>query len=322
MLDFTNYQEPLVSLSKLELKELMLYLKNYQLQYKTQIGLSKDLSFAAEIEFSNAILKEVSQKVHHEFEYLDWYVHEDASVTKIINNNLIGGEISSDILHDNPQDWFNLLNIFNILNKAKAKITDSTAFQIHVGFQILKGNIKHLDRLIKTWCVFEDIIFRFGYGSLAYPRKDIMLYSAPILLTSKRLFTSKENLFSDLQAIKDSEFTKKRCLNLSHIFSLSPQECQNNTIEIRCFNGTLNPLVAQNEIYFILKLILYVTSDNYDEALINKMFNNLSPVELPTYSKFNLLKALQLCDMIFENSSEKIAFLKQYVKKEDFRLMR
>lgn len=86
-----------------------------------------------------------------------------------------------------------------------------------------------------------------------------------------------------------------------------------NTIEFRSPNGTLEPVIWQNNINFFTKMLIYCKSGDFDEDIVEKRleFNNQ---DLYLYRQIFLTQALELTDLIFDNNLDKIYFLRQYLK--------
>ena len=80
--------------------------------------------------------------------------------------------------------------------------------------------------------------------------------------------------------------------------------------------------MIQNTIYFYFKLMLYVMNDSFDEDYINYLFQHLQIKEFDDYSKTYVQDVLLLVDLIFDNSLDKINFLKQYIKKDEIVFVR
>lgn len=320
MLSLIKNQTDLSKLSNDDLQELYRYLENYRIRYRKKLNIPIENSFGVEIEFDKIPLIFVSDITYDYEEYQYWSAHADNSVSDYQNGILIGGEISSDILHDTEEDWHLLSNMFYYLKNLGAKATDKTSFHIHVGAQIFKEDLKYLKRFIKVWCVFEDIIFRFGYGKNEEYRPQIMEFAPPIAPLYYNYYQKNSKLFDWFETTKMFDFGKKRAVNFKNYHYLSSEEEVNNTIEIRCANGTMQSYIAQNNVNFFLKLMLYVTSDRYDEKLIDSLFHSMKVKKIEEYSVLDIKKAMLLSDLIFINSLDKLNFLKQYVKK-DVRLL-
>ena len=91
---------------------------------------------------------------------------------------------------------------------------------------------------------------------------------------------------------------------------------EDNTIEFRCPNGTLNPVVWQNNVNLFVNLLKYSKDLSFDDDIVQKrhLINLDKFLELKWYNEIYLEQALELCDMIFNNNLDKIYFLKQYLK--------
>ena len=210
MQDYLKYKGEFSNLTQEELIELYKKLENYKIKYRNHLGVPENISFGVEIEFQNTSLDVVKKSLKNEDEYKFWCIHEDASVEEYINGILVGGEISSDILYDTKDNWEKLKKLLNILKGLKAKAGDKTAFHTHVGAQIFKEDLEYAKRFIKLWCIFEDVIYRFGYGISSNPRELIEYYAYPIMPLYKKLYENScrfdviEVLDGGINHIKDA----------------------------------------------------------------------------------------------------------------------
>lgn len=319
---FFNYNGYLSKLSRDDLYDLFIYLEKYRLKYREGIQVPIDNSFGVEIEFGNIPLIMVKDLVKDLPSYRYWSAHEDSSVETCKYGQILGGEVSSDILHNTKEDWEHLYMILKYLKQLGAKATDKTGFHIHVGAQIFGENLEYVKRFVKVWCIFEEIIFRFGYGRRAIPRTFIKEHASPIAPIYYALYQKNRYFWDALTTTKMFDFGKQKSVSFKNYHYLSDEEEINNTIEIRCPNGTLDANIVQNNISFFLKLMLYVTSERYDSSLIERLFNKMPLKNLEDYTFLNIEKALLLSDLIFEQSRDKMNFLRQYVKKDDFKTIR
>lgn len=313
-----NYKGDLSKLSKDDLKDLFSLLENYKIRYRNDIGVPVEESFGVEIEFGGIPLMMVKDFFYGNLDYQFWSFHEDISVEEESDYQVLGGEVSTDILHNDKEDWKKLLILYKRLKALGAKATDKTGLHIHVGAQIFKEDLEYVKRFLKVWCIFEDVIFRFGYGRSSIPRTFIKEHAMPIAPTYYKLKQKHPNFLDLFTTTKMFDFGKPKAVSFHNYHYLSVEEEVNNTIEIRCPNGTLDANIVQNNINFFLKLMLYVSSDKYDEKLINRLFSRMQSKSLEDYSLLDLKKSLFLSDLIFEDAKDKMNFLRQYVKKNDF----
>ena len=313
MNDYLNYMGDLSKLSRKDLEYLFILLENYKLQYRKTIDIPQNISFGLEMEFEDVLLYYVKKEMGRRNQFEDWHVYSDQSCSYKIDGFDVGGEIVSPILHDTLENWQKLSNIFGILQSLKANITDNTGLHVHVGAQIFKEDIHYLIRFIKVWCVFEHVIFKFAYGNNSIPRTKIKEFAHPIV---EEIIHKNDYVFS-IDEIKEPielELDKTKALSLSNYHRLIREEEVNHDIEIRCANGTLDKNIAQNTINFYLKLMLYCVSDKYDEKLINRLFSQLKAKDFKLYQQSYAKDAVMLSDLIFDQTLDKINFLKQYKK--------
>ncbi len=105
-------------------------------------------------------------------------------------------------------------------------------------------------------------------------------------------------------------------VNFQEVYDLRTIK-EGNTIEFRTPNGTFSPVIWQNNVNLLIKLLNYVSSSRYDDDIVSKRmklngkkyYNNLE-----LYRETFLDQALELCDMVFDNNLDKGYFLRQYLK--------
>lgn len=322
MQEFLDYKGALATLNQDDLRDLFTKLEEYKLKYRTSIDVAEYQSFGTEIEFQGSKLEDVAATIGGNKHFRDWKIKPDDSVTSYKQGKLYGGEVTSPVLHNKKKDWLELQTILKMLKELKCIATSSTAFHIHIGVQIFKDDLKYLIRFIKVWCIFEPIIFRFGYDEYDTPRPYITIFATPIRSLYLRLYNQNHNFFNERSTTKEFDFGKNRAVSFKNYHFISSDEEEFNTIEIRCLNGTLDDITAQNNINFFIKLMEYVTSDKYDAKLIDKLFKQLKEISLEDYSNLDINSALLLGDLIFDNTIDKINYLKQYVKADDYFYLR
>ena len=296
-------------LKGIDLQELINLLDKYYLTLRTKLGLLNNTTFGLELEFEYALKERLKKEIHNKFEIKGWRVKEDSTLR-------LGLEINSPVLDDNEKTWDELSDVCNILRKY-ANIGNSSGGHIHVGSQILGENREYWLNFIKLWSVYENIIFRFLYGEYLNNRPNISFYASEI---SNNLWNHYQN-FRDYDdeleyIISILSISRYYSVNFSHVNIENCNEYHfDNTIEYRNPNGSLNPVIWQNNVNFLVKLLYYTTQKNYDNDLIEKRHEITTPYYfLKYYNEIFLEQALELCDMIFTNNLDKIYFLKQYLK--------
>ena len=298
---------------------------------KLRNSIDINIPFGIEIEFSKAnleVLRKIVSKLHDEHkisesiintEYKRWQVKTDKSITENIGSSEYGGELISPILIDSYNTWQDISLLCNLLKENDAKIYDIEAGHIHISSSILNNSSINFYRLFKLWVAFEDIIFKFSYnGNDA--RKNIFLFAAPMY---KMFFEYQKDmeLASNMHDIFKLDFSDRNyALNFENYMKVYKGiKKDKNTIEIRCPNGSLDPIIWQNNVNFFIKLINYAVSDKFDEEKIKYYINNnhysdILSMSFNTYSNINMDKANILANLIFKGDIDKYYFMEQYTK--------
>lgn len=302
-----------------DLRELLCLLEDYYLELRNRLGFNDDLSFGMEIEFEQAKYYDIKRKLESledETILSRWELVEDASLVN-------GGEIDSPVLYDKSFLWKEVSIVCDLVSEY-AEIGPNSAGHIHIGSQVLGNKSENWLNFIKLWSVYENVIFRFLYGDKLNARPSVGKYARPMAL----------DLWDDYSFLKDIDnlplsdivdfidHGRYRAVNLrnvivrnEHLFHVKSPRYK-NTIEFRCPNGTLDPVVWQNNINMVTNLLKYSRSSNFDGDTIEKRKqDSFAPyLDLNFYEEVYLEQALELCDLIFTNNYDKIYFLRQYLK--------
>lgn len=294
-------------------KELIEEAYDTEFKMRDKIGIDSNNTFGIEVEFENVKLDSVKYNKK-------WDVKIDDSVTTFDGDIKMGGEVSSPILKDNEQSWEDINRLCTYLSKKGAIATNKTGGHIHIGSQVLKDNPDNIRKFLKQWECFENVIYFFASGKDSSLRPSVRVQAEGI---SKKLCRIRNNKYSynKYKTYYDWHkfflnygFGKFKGLNFSNYRGYELDE--NNTIEIRCPNGTIDPVVWQNNVNFFVKFIENCTSDNFDEEYIDYLLKQKKPEEydVNTINLVDIDEAIELSDLIFEKRIDKIMFLKQYLK--------
>jgi hypothetical protein len=313
--NFLNPQENtmLFNLNKNDLKELIFYLNKCYLELRDTIGLSLKDTFGLELECESDLDRDELIKLFSHNSLIkgnDWIVCKDNSIIK-------GCEIDSAILRDRKSDWLLLSEICSLI-KNYSFIGQNSAGHIHIGAHILGTSKDSWMNFILLWAVFEDIIYRFCYGEFLTNRSRLAGFAPPIARTFIEDYNKiKGNPMMSINEIvlAISHNRKSQSVNFLNVKNLK-KEGNKNTIEFRCPNGSLNPVIWQNNVNLFARLLYYSKSSNFDKDVIFQYCDSMKnrTLSVVTYRRIDLLKACKLADLIFPNNLEKIYFLRQYLK--------
>lgn len=310
-----NDNTKLLELNKKELLELLLLLNNYLIEYRNNLNLNDYITFGLEIEFEQANFNVIEEKIKElKLKKLPWTKTNWQTTDEITISN--GGETKSPILKDKNITWIQLKQVLQTINKY-ATINNSAASHIHIGKYILQDNLESWKNFIKLYSTYENIFYRFGYGEYLNARPNINRFAAPLSKELDKKINKNYKTYKSLaKSINDN--CKNYGFNLDHLkFNCIYGSEPLNTIEYRFFNGTLNPIIWQNNINFITKFLLYCNNTNYNHDIINKrkiLNKNKFTYPIYSYHQINIQQAIELSDLIFDNNLDKINFLKQYFK--------
>lgn len=336
------------NMSKSKLKDALMAANIETLSFRKKLSLPPSITFGNEIEVNDLDLSSASKivssfnNIHHLNNNNGFAVTEDYSVAS---------EIITPILKDKESHWNSFGVMYDTLKMTSATIGKNTSSHVHIGMEKIDSFDK-LSTLIKTLVVFEPIIFMFGYGYGDQPREFIKakpfssIYSMVMTPSKVASFVNMLDfyfMFSDDAIIKqfnsfnnnDNKYRAVfnfRCFDIEKL--LGYYKC-NDHMEVRCFNGTLDKEIAQNNINLVASIVNAVASDRIDSQYIDTLYYqyinltynydcyvaNLDARDCDSYNRLlasyrmlDLNKALKLADMVFVDDRDKLYFLKQYLK--------
>ena len=301
------------SLKGLDLKELICLINQVYIRYRNYIGVDEKYTFGIEIEMEDVLSLDCVNKNILDLNLSDkWIVKKDSTLDN-------GAEINSPPLRDSYYCW-NDLNKVCEKSKYLGIIKGNCGGHIHFGTHNLGNEVETWINFLKLWSVYENIIFRFGYGEFFGPRPIIEDYASKISSDLWYvLFESGFDFKNVYEVLSLTDLNKSQAINFYNAkkkgFHLDTYQF-GNTIEVRCFNGSLNHIIWQNYINLVLKMMMYAKRFDFDHDIINrrheKIYHKYDSIE--HYNQIYLDQALEFCDLIFDNNLDKIYFLRQYLK--------
>ena len=286
---------------------------------------SSSRSFGVELEFKGISLDYLNEALlkariipfryvlnHKAYEpkYDNWYLDYDKSVSEVLDNSdYIGGELSSRILYDCDDDWFEIMNLVDFLNELGAYSNDYCGLHLTycVNEEIKKKEF--LKTLCKVLSVYETDINLFYMGDKFSVRaekdiyaKSIGLKAGEVLDSIDRMETvSHKNLYSFIRNKKMFTFTDG--INLQKY----------GLMEIRYPNGTLDFDTIHNDGDFSLSLINAIANGKFNQEYLDYVIDNAKDDSFK--NKFLIgddLKFSELVDIIEDDSDKKNRYVRQY----------
>ncbi len=280
--------------SKTDLEYLLKLIIDYKLSLRNKLDIDERETFGLEIECENANWEKIRKEVPQ-----NWTLEEDKSLYN-------GAEIKSPILTDNKNNWDMLKNVCDMLSKY-SNIGLQAGGHVHVDTKALQNKIDSLVNFMKLWGAYEDVIFRFGYGEFIGPRPLLISFARPIKNDFANLSwyyeTGELKMQELLHYLSEQKYV---AVNFKHYHNFK-------TLEFRSPNGSLNPVIWQNNVNLFVKMLLYSSSSRYDKDKIAKKLDTIFISE-ETDKKVCIEDALEFVDLVFNNNLDKIYFLRQYIK--------
>ena len=308
-----NSNSKLSDLSGLDLQELISLIDKYYLVYRKKLGIDKDYTFGFEIEFSHADFDTIEESMSN-YGLLDkWETTTDSSLFH-------GMEIISPVLCDKKKCWREFYKICEIISPVNEAGKEAGS-HIHIGSHLLGDKKRNWLQFIKLWSVYENIMYRFLYGEYLEGRPRILEFAEPV---SRKLNSLYERFINEKSSLDNIIHTL-----LTTVDRYSAVEFQNvdkkhlekykkhNTIEFRAANGTIDPVIWQNNLNTLMNLLLYSKSSKYNLDIIEKRAT-ITDYKFELYDEIYLDQALEFCDLVFNNNFDKVYFLKQYLKSFEF----
>lgn len=293
----------------LDLKELLIQIEQYFLDYRDSLNLSDNLTFGVEIEYENVSnINEVDRFIDEEF--YSWKSGSDGTVEK-------GGEIRSPIMSDDVKYWQDLKKICDFLTSKKADTSHNAGGHIHIGAHILGDDVEAWKQFIKVYTAYENVLFRFAYGDKLIGRPKINEYAHPIAakLYNYRSYFNDAKDMSDIEATLPTDDRYYACNFTNVKFNYLDSEIRMNTLEFRNPNATTDAVIWQNNINTFAKMLISSKYKIMDEEFLNyKLEHEFIDDYRVLYNIINLKNALEFVDLIFDNNLDKVYFLRQYFK--------
>ncbi len=295
--------------------------------YRSTIGINKNQNFGVEIEFGNANIITVYDKLfqkmipvtyqlHHKMTrpiYDTWYVDTDSTVSKIDKGKTRGGELSSRILSDNGSTWKEIKKVCSTLQETNAIPDNNTSTHITVDVSSYYLEKDFIETLFKIIAVYEVEMDIFYMGDKYMIRDTKKKFAADLNLRLLDIIDSTDFNRNDIlyQLARKKSFTVRDGVSFHKLK-------KKGLIEFRYPNGTINEKTIQNYINFTLKLLIAIQNNKFDlEELsyqISELKNNYLNIYRTQEYIGNTSKFMDLVTTISSNSLDEEDFLNQYQK--------
>lgn len=317
-------------------KELLEYLKTFKIELRDNLNLNKKIKFGIEIEAEGEKLKKLLKDESYRKENLNsnillycrdyfkltgfssynyetgpWILKSDITVKN-------GAEVHSPILKDTKKNWAELKEICELLKSLDSVSTEKTATHVHFNEESFLKDVYDLYNLIKLYSAYENVLYLFGTGEFTNFRDSMHRYASPVANDFHNAF--HRVCFRTLEyktILKKIDFSYNRGLRLNN---LRQEYTAKDTFEFRFANGSLNPAIIQNLVNAEGKMCSYAVGSNFDDDFVTRKFNYMTfpktTRELTIqYLNTSLDDILEFVDLIFDDTLDKLYFIRQCIKK-------
>ena len=292
----------ITSLNVFDRRDYLKQLKNYVMDYRTNLSLPSDVTFGVEIEYKGV-----------DKSNLDDIIYNYPSFKSVEERNIeVGGELVSIPLKDDYKNWYDIKEILGILDSFEGIEKDTgTGAHVHISANTI-GNYDNFLKFLLLYSIYEGIIYRFAYMNRCNPRETLISCAVPFSIELSQDYPSF------LEELSCREIRKKydrfHGINLTNLKSLDKYK-DKNTIEFRMANGTFDPVLWQNIINFYSKFLLATHKDLDVDKLEYLMYRyNIDRTNYSDFDKYDMCLATEFADIIFDNMLDKTNFLRQYMK--------
>lgn len=304
-----------------DFKRIYDYLYNIDFKYRNKLNVLEDTPFGLELQFNTYrghdlkhYIKQYNKK--HTFDKKIINYNDDEIIHQKTNDNICF-DVKLPVLKNNEEDFNLLKEICDSLNLINNHSTSNKGMHLHTNLSILDENNDDLILFLKIITLFEHVIFRFSYGNDLSSNIDLDNYSREI---SRKIYNyikseeCSEDFYSNINNLRRILSCKSYALN----FHESDNNVKNDTIEFRNFNSTTDSTIIENNINLVFNLFNSVKNNELDRDYIDY---KLDDYEYSLYDKNNydglfLDDAIEFSDLIFNSSTDKDYFLRQYLVKE------
>lgn len=307
-----NANDSMAFLRGNDLRQLLMYIQSYILEYRDILKLPSNVTFGLELEYENLRQFDTNDFID---DYLDnWYSGSDGTVHS-------GGEVRSPILYDNPRTWRELQMICNFLRKNGAETKDAAGGHIHVGCNVLGSDMEAWWDFFRLYLAYEHVLCRFFYGDKLNQRRNLAEYAPPVADLMLQVVNYLESHSKpEFESLTEAYLSGKyHAINFENIDfgRLDRVADEGNTFEFRTPNATVNEVVEQNNVNVCTKLLVAAKRKDIAEDFLDyKIEHEFLPYRGHEY-RYNevcLKDALEFVDLVFDSNIDKIYFLKQYLK--------
>lgn len=181
-----------------------------------------------------------------------WSVEFDRSVDDVGGNR--GCEIVSPIMYDEPHTWTNITKICEIVERHGGKVTPRTGLHVNVGAGDFDHTVGNHNRLVGLANAYEDVIVRAAHNPASGANHRGREFCRPMTMPSEG-FTSIREAQRSVDPTNYDGSSHRAMINLDHVPAEGSPVVNSTRVEVRIFDGSLDPGRIQADIKMSLGLV-------------------------------------------------------------------
>jgi Putative amidoligase enzyme len=173
-----------------------------------------------------------------------WTVEFDRSVDDVQGQR--GCEIVSPIMHDTPETWTNLAKVCEIIERNGGRATVRTGLHVNIGAGDFNHTVENHNRLLALSAAYEDTLIRVSHNPESGRTHRGRTYCAPNVIPEE-----------GFRRINDARVhnSHRALVNLDHVPGEGDSVRPSTRVEVRVFDGTVDPGRIQMNIKTSLALV-------------------------------------------------------------------
>ena len=305
-----------------DLKNLIAYLQSFDYEDRECTNLDESLKFGLDMHYQFQNIK-IIEKI---FKALNRYYSKNSkdkfeySYNKNIYNQYLSNNhliVNTPVFTDTPEFYEELKDCLDTLKEKGTTLNPNKGIHVHTNLSILENDNRHLLTLLKIITLYENIIFRFGFGESDRSNINLETYSkavSPLVFKYIRSFDITKPFEEHIHELQKILICKSYAIN----FHNKDKSVSNDTIEFRMFNGTFDLTTIQNYVNFVGNVMYQIVKNRVDLDVLDYSLDtyDIKKYSLDKYSDFDPSGAVELSEVIFDKREDQARFLKQYIFKK------
>ncbi|MBR3117022.1 MAG: amidoligase family protein [Bacilli bacterium] len=305
-----------------DLKNLIAYLQSFDYGDRESTDLNDSLNFGLDMHYQFQNIKDI-EKI---FKALNRYYSKNSkdkfeySYNKNIYNQYLSNNhliVNTPVFTDTPEFYEELKDCLDALKEKKVTLNPNKGVHVHTDLSILENDNRHLLTLLKIITLYENIIFRFGFGESEKSNINLETYSkavSPLVFKYIQNYDYTKSFEEHIQELQKILICKSYAIN----FHNKDKSVSNDTIEFRMFNGTFDLSTIQNYVNFVGNMMYQIVKDHVDLDVLDYSMDiyDVNKYTLDRYGEFDPTGAVELSEIVFDKREDQVRFLKQYMFKK------